>query len=155
MRADEQAKWQAIVSACLEYLATASNPSPLAELARDGLMRKLNELQIQIGRGLQLVPRREPRTPLFDEATTPPIDAAPQVPFAWTAKQLSEAVALLPDEWFGGHHFDRVGHQVAGREHTGLSLLRALEANGVVEPIGVTHAGEEDPRGPFLRFRKV
>jgi len=154
MRADEQAKWQAIVSACLEYLATASNPSPLAELARDGLMRKLNELQIQIGRGLALVPRREPRTPLFDEST-PPVDTAAQVPFAWTAQQLSEAIALLPDEWFSGHHFDRVGQQVAGRAHVGLSLLRALEANSIVEPIGVTHTGEEDPRGPFLRFRKV
>jgi hypothetical protein len=154
MRADDQAKLQATVAACLEYLAMASNPSPLAQLAREALMRELNQLQIQIGRGLQLVPRREPRTPLFDEAT-PPVDPAAQVPFAWTAQQLSEAIALLPDEWFSGHHFDRVGQQVAGRAHVGLSLLRALEANSIVEPIGVTHTGEEDPRGPFLRFRKV
>jgi hypothetical protein len=167
MRADDQAKMQATVAACLEYLALASHPSPLAQLAREALVRELNQLQIQIGRGLHLVSRREARErdspPLFadvlDPATAhlppPPVDTAPQLAHVWTAKQLADAAALLPDGLFAGHWFDRVGQQVAAREHVGVSLLRALEANGVVEPLAVNQQGEEDLRGPFLRFRKV
>jgi hypothetical protein len=153
-RENESTNLQRTVSACLEYLAAATNPSPLAQLAREALMRELNQLQIEIGRGLHLVPRRARPQPLFEEGDVA-IDTAPQGDHRWTAAELSEAIALLPDGLFAGHHLDRVSQQVTRREHLGLSLLRALEANRVVEPVGVTHAGEEDPRGPFLRFRKV
>lgn len=154
MRAEDQTKWQATVSACLEYLALASHPSPLAQLAREALMRELNRLQIEIGRGLHLVkPRESLRTPLFDEPGV--IDTAPQVLYAWSAKDLADAAALLPEDVFPGHVFDAVGQQIAGRAHVGLSLLGALEVNGVVEPVAVNPQGEEDLRGPFLRFRKV
>lgn len=156
MRADEQAKWQATVTACLEYLTLASNPSPLAQLAREGLMRELNALQLLIGRGLHLVPRREGRNheaPLFDEAIV--LDLQPPQSHPWQPEEVYEATRRLPAGFFAGDVFDRIAMEVSGRPHTGISLVRALAKAGVVEPVGVNHQGDEDPRGPFLRFRKV
>lgn len=179
MRADDQAKLSSTVSAALEYLHTASNSSPLAELARDALLRELNAIQIILARTPRLVdlPRRDRdrdrdptpiRAPLFEcpycgapierdpeTAPPPPVDTAPPLPHQWTSVELREAIALLPDGIFAGHYFDRVGQKVTGRPHVGLSLQRALEVAGSIESFGVNDHGTEDTRGPYLRFRKV
>jgi hypothetical protein len=171
MRAEDHAKLASTVSAALEYLHTAASSSPLAELARDALLRELNAIQVILARTPRLVdlPRRDrdPPRPLFecpycggpiarDPETAPPtVDPAPPLPHQWTSAELREAVALLPDGVFAGHYFDRVGQKVTGRPHVGLSLQRALEVAGSIVSFGVNEQGAEDTRGPYLRFRKV
>jgi hypothetical protein len=171
MRPDDQAKLTTMVSACLEYLTTATNSSPLAQLAREALLKELNALQVILARTPRLVelPRREPaKASLFtcpycggpvDQdpaiAPPPPVDTAPPMPHTWTPAELREAVRLLPDGIFAGHYFDRVGQQVTGQPHVGVSLQKALTVGGAVVSFGVNDQGDEDTRGPYLRFRKV